>query len=141
MGSQAMQTYFSYANTVGKGVVENNRLMKHNFNFRETANFLNNKLTIDANINGMYQRGNNRVTSGGYYMNPLVGLYHFPRGGVEGGKDFNYYKENYQVLNPSRNMMDQAWYQNASVGAGDFEQNPYWLINKVPNEDTVIVHV
>ena len=85
MGSQAMQTYFSYANTVGKGVVENNRLMKHNFNFRETANFLNNKLTIDANINGMYQRGNNRVTSGGYYMNPLVGLYHFPRGGVEGG--------------------------------------------------------
>ena len=36
-------------------------------------------------------------------------------------------------------MMDQAWYQNASVGAGDFEQNPYWLINKAPNEDTVIV--
>ena len=33
-------------------------------------------------------------------------------------------------------MMDQAWYQNASVGAGDFEQNPYWLINKAPNEDT-----
>lgn len=134
MGSQAMQTYFSYANTTGKGVVENNRLMRHNFNFRETANFLNNKLTIDANINGMYQRGNNRVTSGGYYLNPLVGLYHFPRGGVEGGKDFNYYKENYQILNPSRNMMDQEWYQNASVG-GDFEQNPYWLTNKVPNED------
>lgn len=136
MGSEAMQTYFSYANTVGKGVVENNRLMKHNFNFRETANFLNNKLTIDANINGMYQRGNNRVTSGGYYMNPLVGLYHFPRGGVEGGKDFYYYRDNYQVLNPGRNLMDQNWYQNASVGAGDFEQNPYWLINKAPNEDS-----
>lgn len=134
MGSQAMQTYFSYANTYGQGVVENNSLVKHNFNFRETANFLNNKLTIDANINGMYQRGNNRVTSGGYYLNPLVGLYHFPRGGVEGGKDFNYYKENYQILNPSRNMMDQDWYQNAS-GGGDFEQNPYWLTNKVPNED------
>lgn len=95
MGSQAMQTYFSYANTYGKGVVEGNSLVKHNFNFRETANFLNNKLTVDANINAMYQRGNNRTTSGGYYMNPLVGLYHFPRGGVEGGKDFNYYKDNY----------------------------------------------
>ena len=33
-------------------------------------------------------------------------------------------------------LMDQAWYQNASVGAGDFEQSPYWLINKAPNEDT-----
>lgn len=134
MGSEAMQTYFSYANTYGKGVVDNNSLVKHNLNFRETANFLNNKLTVDANINGMYQRGNNRVTSGGYYMNPLVGLYHFPRGGVEGGKDFNYYKENYQSINPGRNMMDQNWYQNASSG-GDFEQNPYWLVNKVPNED------
>ena len=58
---------------------------------------LNNKLTVDDNINAMYQRGNNRTTSGGYYMNPLVGLYHFPRGGVEGGKDFNYYKDNYQI--------------------------------------------
>ena len=84
-----MQTYFSYANTYGKGVVEGNRLVKHNFNFRETANFFNNKLTVDANVNAMYQKGNNRTTSGGYYMNPLVGLYHFPRGGVEGGKDFN----------------------------------------------------
>ena len=34
MGSQAMQTYFSHANTYGKGVVEgNSRLVKHNFNF------------------------------------------------------------------------------------------------------------
>ena len=59
-------------------------------------------MTVDANVNAMYQKGNNRTTSGGYYMNPLVGLYHFPRGGVEGGKDFNYYKDNYQVLNTGR---------------------------------------
>ncbi len=133
MGSKAMQTYFSYANTYGKGVVEGNRLVKHNFNFRETANFFNNKLTVDANVNAMYQKGNNRTTSGGYYMNPLVGLYHFPRGGVEGGKDFNYYKDNYQVLNTGRNIMDQNWYKTSGT---DMEQNPYWLINKVPNEDT-----
>ncbi len=133
MGSKAMQTYFSYANTYGKGVVEGNRLVKHNFNFRETANFFNNKLTVDANVNAMYQKGNNRTTSGGYYMNPLIGLYHFPRGGVEGGKDFNYYKDNYQILNAGRNIMDQNWYKTSGT---DMEQNPYWLINKVPNEDT-----
>lgn len=133
MGSQAMQTYFSYANTYGEGVVEGNHLVKHNFNFRETANFFNNKLTVDANVNAMYQRGNNRTTSGGYYMNPLIGLYHFPRGGVEGGKDFNYYKENYQVMNAGRNLMEQNWYKTDGT---DMEQNPYWLINKIPNEDT-----
>lgn len=133
MGSKAMQTYFSYANTYGRGVVEGNQLVKHNFNFRETANFFDNKLTIDANINAMYQRGNNRTTSGGYYMNPLVGLYRFPRGGVEGGNSFQYYKDNYQVLNTGRNMMDQNWYK---TDGSDMEQNPYWLIHKVPNEDT-----
>lgn len=133
MGSQAMQTYFSYANTYGKGTVEGNRLVKHNLNFRETANFFKNRLTIDANINAMYLRGNNRTTSGGYYMNPLVGLYRFPRGGVEGGQDFYYYKENYQVLNAGRNLMDQNWYMTSG---SDMEQNPYWLIHKIPNEDT-----
>ncbi len=84
-----MQTYFSYANTYGKGVVEGNNLVKHNFNFRESANFFNNKLTVDANINACIKRLIT-VQSGGYYMNPLVGLYRFPRGGVEGGESFDY---------------------------------------------------
>ncbi len=131
MGSDVMQTYFSYANTYGKGVVENNSLVKHNFNFRETANFFNKKLTVDANINAMYQRANNRIATGGYYMNPLVGLYHFPRGGVEGGESFDYYKKNYQVLDPGRNMMTQNWYG----GSNEYDQNPFWLINKAPNGD------
>lgn len=131
MGSEVMQTYFSYANTYGKGVVDGNRLMKHNFNFRETANFFNKKLTIDANINAMYQKGDNRTSTGGYYMNPLVGLYHFPRGGVEGGESFEYYKQNYAVLDAGRNMMTQNWYT-----MNEMDQNPYWLINKAPNGDT-----
>lgn len=29
--------------------------------------------------------------------------------------------------------MDQNWYKTSGT---DMEQNPYWLINKVPNEDT-----
>lgn len=132
MGSETMQTYFSYANTYGKGVVENNRLVKHNFNFRETANFFNKKLTIDANINALYQKANNRTATGGYYMNPLVGLYHFPRGGVQGGHDFYYYKDNYEIMDNSRNMYTQNWYPG---GLTEMEQNPFWLLNKAPNGD------
>jgi TonB-linked SusC/RagA family outer membrane protein len=131
-GSDAMQTYFSYANTFGKGTIDGNRLNKHNFNFRETANFFAKKLTVDANINLMYQTMLNRTTPGGYYLNPLVGLYHFPRGGVEGGESFDYYKENYQYYDVSRNMYLQNWYPG---GISTMEQNPYWLINKLPSED------
>lgn len=64
-GSETMQTYFSYANTYGKGVIGNNTLNKHNFNFRETANFFQNKLTADANINLMYQSVKDRPSPGG----------------------------------------------------------------------------
>lgn len=130
-GSDIMQTYFSYANTYGKGIVKNNELKKHNFNFRGNANFFDNKLKIDANINLMYQNMKNRTSPGGFYMNPLIGLYRFPRGGVQGGEDFSYYKENYSYYNAERNMNLQNWHTDPS----SFEQNPYWLINKLPNND------
>ena len=109
-GSEAMQTYFSYANTYGKGVVGKHSLNKHNFNFRETANFFDKKLQLDANVNLMFQDVKNRPASGGYYLNPLVGLYEFPRGGYVQGdesKSFEYYKNNYEILNPTRNLMTQ----------------------------------
>jgi TonB-linked SusC/RagA family outer membrane protein len=131
-GTEAMQSYFSYANTYGKGVIENSELNKHNLNFRQTANFFDKRLTADANINLMYQNGKNRPSPGGFYLNPLVGLYRFPRGGVQGGESFDYYKENYQYLDAGRNLYLQNWYTGL---VGGWEQNPYWLINKLPNED------
>ena len=104
-GSEKMQTYFSYANTTAKGIVEKNKMQKHNLNFRETANFFNDYLKLDANVNLMTQTIKNRPTSGGYYMNPLVGLYGFPR-----GEDLSEYKNNFEVFDPARNMNVQNWY-------------------------------
>lgn len=130
-GSEMMQTYFSYANTYGKGIIENGSMNKHNFNFRETANFFDNKLKVDANVNLMFQSVKNRPTTGGFYMNPLVGLYRFPRGGVQGGESFDYYRENYKIYNAGRNMYLQNWYTEPST----WEQNPYWLTNMTPTND------
>lgn len=87
-GSEMMQTYFSYANTYGKGIIENGSLNKHNFNFRETANFFNNRLQADANVNLMFQDVKNRPSPGGFYLNPLVGLYKFPQWVVCRGRGF-----------------------------------------------------
>lgn len=129
-GSEAMQTYFSYANTYGRGIMEKHSLNKHNFNFRETANFFDKRLQLDANVNMMFQDMKNRPSSGGFYLNPLVGLYMFPRGGVQGGESFDYYKNNYKIIDKGRNLYTQNWYTTPT----SFNQNPYWLLNMLPND-------
>ena len=127
-GKEKMQTYFSYANTTAKGIVDVNKLQKHNITFRETASLFNDRLTLDANVNLMTQKIKNRPTSGGYYMNPLVGLYTFPR-----GEDLNIYRDNngFEKYDENRSMPLQNWYTDIS----GFSQNPYWLTNRVTSND------
>ncbi|MEY8722395.1 TonB-dependent receptor [Bacteroides stercorirosoris] len=125
-GKEKMQTYFSYANTTAKGIINVNKLYKHNLTLRETATLFKDKLTLDANVNLISQTINNRPSSGGYYMNPLVGLYTFPR-----GKDMAEYRDNYEVFDEGRNMPLQNWYTSTQ----DFEQNPYWITNRITSKD------
>lgn len=70
-----MQTYFSYANTTAKGIIDSNKLQKHNLTFRETASFFNDRLKLDGNATLMTQKIKNSTASGGIYLNPLVDLY------------------------------------------------------------------
>lgn len=127
-GNDKLQTYFSYANTTAKGIVESNKLQKHNLSLRETASLFNDRLTLDANVNLISQTINDRPTSGGYYMNPLVGLYTFPR-----GKDMSEYRDNngFELFNEDRQMPLQNWYTATS----GFEQNPYWLTKRITSKD------
>ena len=67
-----MQTYFSYANTRGTGIVDSNKLQKHNITFRETASFFNDRLKLDGNASLMTQTIRNTPAGGGYYLNPLA---------------------------------------------------------------------
>ncbi|MBL0101257.1 MAG: TonB-dependent receptor plug domain-containing protein [Saprospiraceae bacterium] len=39
-GTENMQSYFSYSNTKADGIIPNNTLSRHNFNFNQTASFL-----------------------------------------------------------------------------------------------------
>lgn len=125
-GAEKMQTYFSYANTLANGVVADNQLKKHNFNFRETAKIFNDRVSLDASVNLVNQTVNNRPTPGGFYFNPLVGLYRFPR-----GEDINPYKDGYEVYDTERNLMAQNWHKDVDT----WEQNPWWLTHRVPSED------
>ena len=122
-GNEKMQTYFSYANTTAKGIIDSNKLQKHNLTFRETASLFNDRLKLDGNATLMTQKIKNSTASGGIYLNPLVDLYSFPR-----GMDMSEYATNFEVADPTRNGMPiQNWYTDVS----EWSQNPYWIKNRV----------
>lgn len=126
-GNENLQTYFSYANTTGHGIIDKNKLSKHNINLRETAALFNKRLKLDGNVNVMKQVVKNKPVSGGFYMNPLVGLYRFPR-----GEDLSFYKENFEKFDEERKMNVQNWHSFTE----DFEQNPYWITNRILSKET-----
>lgn len=118
-GNDVAQTYFSYANTHARGVEPGNKLNRNNFNLRETARFLNNKLTVDASINYVNQQIDNSPALG-FYLNPLTGLYLFPR-----GLDITPYKNQYEF--PDQTGFDR---QNWIVKNTELQQNPWWIITR-----------
>jgi len=123
-GNQNMQTYISYANTSAKGIIEGNKLSRHNLNLHQSARFFNDKLKLDADVKVISQTVNNNPFFG-FQNGPLHGLYTFPR-----GKDFAPYKKDYQILDPVRLLNTQNWpFINAD------NQNPYWVSNKVLSEN------
>ncbi|NSL90478.1 SusC/RagA family TonB-linked outer membrane protein [Chitinophaga sp. Mgbs1] len=121
-GNEKAQTFFSYANTHATGIMPGNELNRHNFTIRETAKFLNDKLTVDGSANIVKQNLENGPSSG-LYFNPLTGLYLFPR-----GKDLSPYKNQYTQFDNTRKIDLQNWPFNEDV-----QQNPYWIVNKNPS--------
>lgn len=123
-GNDVAQSYFSYANTDARGTEPTNKLSRNNINFRETAKFLNNKLTVDGNVNYITQKIDNSPGLG-LYLNPLTGLYLFPR-----GLDLNPYK-NYELpaVPGGNGAPTQNWPFNE-----DIQQNPWWVLNRNINQ-------
>jgi len=121
-GGKRAQTYLSYANTNSKSIMSSNDFNRHNFDFKETANFFNNKLDVSANVSYLHQKIKNTPALG-LYFNPLTGLYFFPR-----GLDFDEYKNNYELYDQGRNLMAQNW-----IADKDDQQNPYWILNRNQN--------
>jgi TonB-linked SusC/RagA family outer membrane protein len=124
-GSEKTTNYITYANTIANGILPNNKLLRHNFDVRQMASFLNGRLSLDAHLSFVIQQTDNSPALG-LTSNPLAGLYLFPR-----GRDFTPYKDNWSVYNPERKLDVQNWPFNSSV----LQVNPYWLINKFTNTD------
>ena len=116
-GNDKNQTYFSIAAVNSDGIVPNNKYHRYNVTLRNTAKFLNDKLTLDASASYIREYYNNMISYGTYF-NPIVGAYLYPR-----GEDFE--KEKYfERYNSELGYSQQQW------SPGDFGmdiQNPYWI--------------
>jgi TonB-linked SusC/RagA family outer membrane protein len=129
-GNEKSQTYLSYSNTSNNGIMPTSTFDQHTINLRQTAH-VSDKFSVDGNAILGYQKNHNRVT-GGLYFNPLTGLYLFPR-----GQDFGYYKDQSEYFSPTRQIYLQNWWNISEGTPGlDYQQNPYWILNRDQNDQT-----
>ena len=125
-GNEHSSFFVSYANTKANGIVPENKLTKHNANLRGSTKLLNEKLTLDGSVKLVSQTVENRP-NGGYYFNPLIGLYLFPT-----GKDYAQYDKDHYETYDIYGVPQQNWFTNIP-NDGYSSQNPYWIINRNPN--------
>ncbi|WP_152267772.1 SusC/RagA family TonB-linked outer membrane protein [Agriterribacter humi] len=117
-GNDKTTAYFSYANTYATGVVPTNTYNRNNITFNQSTRLLNDKLTISSNVMLASELSRNRPGAG-YYNNPLTGLYLFAR-----ERNFDQYKENYQIFDSTRNLYRMNWYSTEEK-----QNNPFWELN------------
>ena len=123
-GNERTTAYFSYGNVTATGVTPRNHYQRNNFTFKQSTKLFNDKLTVTSNVLFTSEKTENRNPAG-YYLNPLTGLYMFPR-----ERNFADFKENYQVFDETRNMNVMNWFVT-----DHHQSNPYWIVNRQPRED------
>ncbi len=126
-GNDIGQFYFSFANTLVKGIVPENHLVKNNVDLRGTTQLLNGKLSLDGSVNYINQKVYNRPQAG-FNFSPIFPLYSFPT-----GDDWSKYSgSNFEVWDPVRLMYVQNWpyIRNETLNS----QNPYWIQKRDQND-------
>lgn len=124
-GTERNQTYFSAASVNTRGIIPNNVYNRYNFSVRNTAELVENKLTLDLGASYMKQYSRNPLIQG-IYHNPLIGVYLFPR-----GDDIRKYQV-YERYNPNLGYSEQFWGLEFINGV----ENPYWVVNREIFENT-----
>lgn len=125
-GNNKTTAYFSYNNTTAHGIIPNNKYGKNNVSFKQSTKLFDDKLELSSNVILASELIENRNVAG-YYLNPLTGLYNFPR-----ERDWADYRDNYKIFSESRNM----YLQNVYV-VDHHLSNPYWIANMEPREEKV----
>ena len=124
-GTEKNQTYFSAAAVNSDGIIPNNYYDRYNFTFRNSTQFLQDRLHLDVSASYIVQKDRNMINQG-VYSNPVVSAYLFPR-----GDDFEAVKI-FERWDPARKISVQYWPQGEG---GDLRmQNPYWIAYRNPRD-------
>ncbi len=124
-GTDRNQTYFSAAAVNSDGIIPNNYYDRYNFTFRNSTQFLQDRLHLDVSASYIAQKDRNMINQG-VYSNPIVSAYLFPR-----GDDFEAVKV-FERWDEARRISVQYWPQGEG---GDLRmQNPYWIAYRNPRD-------
>ena len=125
-GNNKTTAYFSYYNSTSDGIMPTFKYQKNNVTFKGSTKLFDDKMTITSNIILADEKTHNRGPSG-YYLNPLVALYTFPR-----ERNFNDFMTNYETFDAATNTYKQNIYANYH-----FLSNPNWVLNRQPKDDRI----
>ena len=70
-GTEKNQTYFSAAAVNSDGIIPNNYYDRYNFTFRNSTQFLQDRLHLDVSASYIVQKDRNMINQG-VYSNPIV---------------------------------------------------------------------
>lgn len=122
-GNDRTQAYFSYTWTDAQGIVETNKLQRHNANLRVTSKF-GEKLVFDSKINFISQDVDNRQFTGEAFQNTQRHILRIPRNiSLDMAKVFEY---------TDANGNNRQHYWNPGSNGGE---NPFWTLNRIITVD------
>lgn len=113
-GNDTTQGYFSYTNTNAKGIVDNNKLVRNNFNLRLNSKF-GKRLSLDAKVTYLNEKIDNRQNTGGDFLNVSRQALRLP----SNISLVDARKQSY--VNTSGFLRQNYWNPNTNGG-----ENPYW---------------
>ena len=118
-GNEKMQSYFSYGNTLAKGIMPNNDLTRHNIDLKITNN-ISSKLSFFTKLTYIYEKVNNRVVPGNSGTFALPSLFESPVSIPLSEM------QQYAYTDATGSEKQSYWNPGSSV-----QLNPYWALNRV----------
>jgi TonB-linked SusC/RagA family outer membrane protein len=123
-GTDRSTTYFSYSNTATRGVLEDNKMIRHNFNLRLTTELIKN-LKMDFKLTYFRQKLDDKPTVGDDLFSPMWQLAKMPRSiRTADIRNSSYYDDNLSLK------------QNTWAPESTGVINPYWAMDGYENPET-----
>lgn len=123
-GTPHTNAYFSYTNTSAGGIVDKNKMIRHNLNLRLGGDLGTSRFSYDTKLTYLYQRVNNAIKTGEAFDNVNRQIVRVPT-------NINLVEmKNYQFTDENSRLRQNYWNPTSNGG-----ENPYWILNNTPTLD------